>query len=281
MRLASRMERIGTETAFEAAARARALEATGRHVIHLEMGEPDFDTPRNVSERAAHGAPRRGRDALHRGHRHPAPARGDRGRREALEGDRRLTRPGGRHARREADHVLRAARAHRGRRRGHLPEPGLPDLRVDGPLRRRHRRCRAAARGRRLPDGRRRGREPDHAAHEAADHELAPQPDRLDPDRCGHPPPGGAGRRARPRRPGRRDLRPPPVLRRAVEHRDAARHGGAHDHPRRVQQDLRDDRLAPRLRDRARVAQHRPSAASSSTACRARTPSPSSAPSRR
>lgn len=53
MKLASRMERIGTETAFEAAARARALEATGRHVIHLEMGEPDFDTPRNVSEAAA------------------------------------------------------------------------------------------------------------------------------------------------------------------------------------------------------------------------------------
>jgi aspartate aminotransferase len=54
MRLASRMERIGTETAFEAAARARALEATGRDVIHLEIGEPDFDTPRNVSEAAAH-----------------------------------------------------------------------------------------------------------------------------------------------------------------------------------------------------------------------------------
>ena len=47
------MERIGTETAFEAAARARALEATGREVIHLEIGEPDFDTPRNVSEAAA------------------------------------------------------------------------------------------------------------------------------------------------------------------------------------------------------------------------------------
>jgi aspartate/methionine/tyrosine aminotransferase len=47
------MERIGTETAFEAAARARALEATGRDVIHLELGEPDFDTPRNVSEAAA------------------------------------------------------------------------------------------------------------------------------------------------------------------------------------------------------------------------------------
>jgi len=48
MRLASRMERIGTETAFEAAARARALEATGREVIHLEIGEPDFDTPSNI-----------------------------------------------------------------------------------------------------------------------------------------------------------------------------------------------------------------------------------------
>ena len=47
------MERIGTETAFEAAARARALEATGREVIHLEIGEPDFDTPRHVAEAAA------------------------------------------------------------------------------------------------------------------------------------------------------------------------------------------------------------------------------------
>jgi aspartate aminotransferase len=53
VRLAGRMERIGTETAFEAAARARALEATGREVIHLEIGEPDFDTPRHISEAAA------------------------------------------------------------------------------------------------------------------------------------------------------------------------------------------------------------------------------------
>jgi aspartate aminotransferase len=54
VKLASRMERIGTETAFEAAARARALEATGRDVIHLEIGEPDFDTPRHISEAASH-----------------------------------------------------------------------------------------------------------------------------------------------------------------------------------------------------------------------------------
>jgi aspartate/methionine/tyrosine aminotransferase len=48
MRLAARMDLIGTETAFEAAARARALEATGRSIIHLEIGEPDFDTPEHV-----------------------------------------------------------------------------------------------------------------------------------------------------------------------------------------------------------------------------------------
>ena len=52
MQLAGRMASIGTETAFEAAARARALEATGRSVIHLEIGEPDFDTPANVREAA-------------------------------------------------------------------------------------------------------------------------------------------------------------------------------------------------------------------------------------
>ena len=52
MKLAERMARIGTETAFEAAARARALEATGKSVIHLEIGEPDFDTPVAAREAA-------------------------------------------------------------------------------------------------------------------------------------------------------------------------------------------------------------------------------------
>src|SRR3954453_3545573 len=50
MRLASRMQRLGTETAFEVLVRARALEAQGRDVVHLEIGEPDFDTPQNVRE---------------------------------------------------------------------------------------------------------------------------------------------------------------------------------------------------------------------------------------
>lgn len=46
------MAHIGTETAFGAAARARALEASGRDIIHLHLGEPDFDTPPNVIEAA-------------------------------------------------------------------------------------------------------------------------------------------------------------------------------------------------------------------------------------
>src|SRR6266436_1086623 len=42
------MQRLGTETAFEVLVRARALEAAGRDIVHLEIGEPDFDTPENV-----------------------------------------------------------------------------------------------------------------------------------------------------------------------------------------------------------------------------------------
>lgn len=53
MKLATRMSRLGTETAFEVLVRARALEAQGMDVIHLEVGEPDFDTPANVVEAGA------------------------------------------------------------------------------------------------------------------------------------------------------------------------------------------------------------------------------------
>src|SRR3954453_6881616 len=55
VRVAQRMRVIGTETGFEVSARARALEAEGRDIIHLQIGEPDFDTPANVRE-AAKGA---------------------------------------------------------------------------------------------------------------------------------------------------------------------------------------------------------------------------------
>jgi len=49
MKLAGRMARLGTEAVFEVGAKARALEAQGREVIHLEIGEPDFDTPEHVT----------------------------------------------------------------------------------------------------------------------------------------------------------------------------------------------------------------------------------------
>jgi aspartate/methionine/tyrosine aminotransferase len=52
MKTAARMDSIGTETAFEVSARARALEATGRSIVYLQIGEPDFDTPENVRDAA-------------------------------------------------------------------------------------------------------------------------------------------------------------------------------------------------------------------------------------
>ncbi len=51
-RLASRQARLGTETAFETLAKAKALEAQGRNIIHLEIGEPDFDTPEHIRSAA-------------------------------------------------------------------------------------------------------------------------------------------------------------------------------------------------------------------------------------
>ncbi len=68
LRLASRMSRLGTETAFEVLNRARALEKKGKEINHLEIGEPDFDTPPNIVEA--------GVDALYMGWTHYGPAAG-------------------------------------------------------------------------------------------------------------------------------------------------------------------------------------------------------------
>ena len=68
MRLAERMERIGTEGAFEVLVRARALEAQGKSVIHLEIGEPDFPTPAHIVEAA--------KQALDDGYTHYGPTQG-------------------------------------------------------------------------------------------------------------------------------------------------------------------------------------------------------------
>ncbi len=68
MRLAQRMDRILVETAFEVLVKARALEAQGRSVIHLELGEPDFDTPAHIKEAA--------KKALDDGYTHYGPTQG-------------------------------------------------------------------------------------------------------------------------------------------------------------------------------------------------------------
>ena len=52
MKLAERMDRIAVESAFDVLVRARALEAQGRSIIHLEIGEPDFPTPAHIVEAA-------------------------------------------------------------------------------------------------------------------------------------------------------------------------------------------------------------------------------------
>jgi aspartate/methionine/tyrosine aminotransferase len=52
MQLADRAYRLGTETAFEVLARARKLEAEGKKIIHLQIGEPDFTTPKNICDAA-------------------------------------------------------------------------------------------------------------------------------------------------------------------------------------------------------------------------------------
>ena len=66
--MSARTSRLGTETAFEVLVRARALEQKGKSIIHLEIGEPDFDTPGNIVESAV--------SALHQGWTHYGPSAG-------------------------------------------------------------------------------------------------------------------------------------------------------------------------------------------------------------
>jgi aspartate/methionine/tyrosine aminotransferase len=68
LHLAKRMSRLGTETAFEVLVRAKALERQGRDIVHLEIGEPDFDTPSNIVNAAV--------DALQHGWTHYGPSAG-------------------------------------------------------------------------------------------------------------------------------------------------------------------------------------------------------------
>ena len=65
---AKRMQALGTETAFEVLAKAKALEKQGKDIVHLEIGEPDFDTPKNIKDAAA--------KALNAGYTHYTPSAG-------------------------------------------------------------------------------------------------------------------------------------------------------------------------------------------------------------
>jgi aspartate aminotransferase len=65
---ADRLSLLGTETAFEVLVRAKALEAQGKEIIHMEIGEPDFDTPAHIKQAA--------KDALDQGYTHYTAAAG-------------------------------------------------------------------------------------------------------------------------------------------------------------------------------------------------------------
>ncbi|MBL8898457.1 MAG: aminotransferase class I/II-fold pyridoxal phosphate-dependent enzyme, partial [Planctomycetes bacterium] len=84
IRLAKRMADLGTETAFEVLARAKALEAQGRSIVHLQIGEPDFDTPAHVVEAGA--------QALRNGHTHYTPSPGIPELRDAIAEDMKKSR---------------------------------------------------------------------------------------------------------------------------------------------------------------------------------------------
>ena len=250
MKLAARMETIGTETAFEAAARARALEATGRSVIHLEIGEPDFDTPANIREAA--------KQAIDAGRTHYPPFPGIPELRSAIAADATARKGfavdpanvfvtvGGKGVMYYAilalvdpgDEVI-------------VPDPGYPiyesvtrfvgGIPVAIPIRQENEF--------RL--------DPDELAS------LVTERTKLIVINSPANPTGGVltriGSRAhredragpRPDRHDRRDLQPHPVRRRGAQlDRRAAGHGRADDRARRVLQDVRDDRLAAGLRDR-------------------------------
>ena len=142
MKLSERLARLGTETAFEVLVRARALEAQGRNIVHLEIGEPDFDTPAHITDAAV--------AALKGGATHYGPSAGHP---RAAPGHRRGRRPRAAASRSTPEMVVVTpggkpimfyvilALIDDGRR-GALPEPRLPDLRVDDPLHRRRCRCR-------------------------------------------------------------------------------------------------------------------------------------------
>ena len=158
-RLATAVARLGSENAFEILARARELEAAGRRVVHMEIGEPDFDTPENIKKAAV--------DAMYDNHTHYTPSAGLPSLRETI-GDyasrfRRMSEPW------DARNVVvgpgakpviwnTLERPARSGRRFHLLRPGLPGLRLGCELPAGKRARDSVARVAQLADGSRRAR---------------------------------------------------------------------------------------------------------------------------
>ena len=133
MRFAHRMSDLGTETAFEVLARAKGLEAQGRDIVHLEIGEPDFNTHEEIVEAAV--------EALRGGHHHYTPSAGILPLRQAIareisetrqisvDADEVVVTPG-------AKPIIFFCPAGSGSEggRGDLSRSGIPHLRVDDPV---------------------------------------------------------------------------------------------------------------------------------------------------
>ena len=249
-RISRRGESLGTENAFVVLAEVNELVRAGpRHrlVLHRparfsHAGEHPGRCHRRDPRRQArlHAVGRHRRAARSGGARHGTAARP----RHRAGGRRRRRR-------REAVHRLHDRFGHRlrRRRRGDLSGAGLSDLRIADPRQRRGAGAAAPARGARFRLRSARAGDADHAEDEAADPQLAAQPDRRQPetrrsrsDRR-HPAHASAGLGLR-----RRDLFAPALRRRIRLARLAPRHARAHDHLRRRVEDLGDDRLAHRLR---------------------------------
>ena len=249
MKLATRMGRLGTETAFEVLVRARALEAQGKDVVHLEIGEPDFDTPANVIEAGCRG-PQDRLDPL-RPLRRVCPTCGPRSPTTSTAPaaptttrDHVVVTPGGKPIMFFVILALLEAGDE-----AIYPNPGFPIyesmINFTGATAGPARRC---ARSAASP-----------STSTSWQSLITPRTKLLIINSPGNPTGGvlnreeierdrRAGGRARPDRAGRRDLQRDPLRGRARLDRHHARHGRADDHPRRLLEDLRDDRLAARLR---------------------------------
>ena len=208
--LARRMARLGTETAFEVLSKAKALERQGRSIIHLEIGEPDFDTPGNIVEAAV--------DALRKGWTHYGPSAGLPELRETIAAYVSRTRginvkpeqvvvvPGGKPIIffaalalvDDGDEVI-------------YPNPGFPIYEsmieyaggkaVPVPLRG----------GPRLRHGRRQAGRPHHRPHQADHSQLAAEPHRRRARACRHREGRPGHRRPQHHGPLRRNLQPPAI----------------------------------------------------------------------